>query len=288
MGEGGGMGEGMGGDRDDAWRREFAGRDRMPEPRRADRLPARGPSQDRPAARAEQPGGLTQIHEPGPLPVDPELPARDVCWERLPDDVRARTLEKAGTVLLWWAHLNEDGTPFAVVLGDRGLCRVRPTPSERKAGRPGGLASGRPAWEYRGERVRLEPGTLRSRSFDGGPAAAAAAGGGHAAPGRPGAPVERLVLDPAEAQDVLGHFPLDVQDFLQRPFLTGNRAVRADWYYLETAEPEQTGLFLVMCLTDDRHVTAVEARRTLTRGSTPDRARWHGITCHQARLVQPR
>ncbi|MFD0265594.1 hypothetical protein ACFVGY_03225 [Streptomyces sp. NPDC127106] len=258
-------------DRDEAWRREFAGRDR---------LPARGPSQDRPAARAEQPEGLTQIHEPGPLPVDPELPARDVCWERLPDDVRARTLEKAGTVLLWWAHLTEDGAPFAVVLGDRGLCRVRPRPAERLGG-----GSSAPAWEYRGERVRLEPGTLRSRSFGSGPAAA---GSGPAAPGRPGAPVERLVLDPAEAQDVLGHFPLDVQDFLQRPFLAGNRAVRADWYYLETTEPEHTGLFLVMCLTDDRHVTAIEARRTLARGATPDRARWHDVTCHQARLVAPR
>ncbi|MFK0253873.1 hypothetical protein [Streptomyces sp. NPDC090445] len=262
--------------RDEAWRREFAARDRMPEPRGADRLPGQRPQDGRAAARAaaraEQPEGLTQIHEPGPLPVAPDLPDREVCWERLPADVRGKTLEKAGTVLLWWAHLTEDGDPFAVVLGDRGLCRVQPTP-----------AAGR-ARDFRGERVRLEPGTLRSRPFGGGTAAAAAAGS-PAAPGRPGARVERLRLDPAEAQDVLGHFPLDVQDFLQRPFLAGNRSVRADWYYLESVEPDQTALFLVMCLTDDRHVTAVEARRTLAPGATPDRARWHGITCHQARLV---
>ncbi|MEU5807863.1 hypothetical protein [Streptomyces sp. NPDC047718] len=269
-------------DRDvEAWRREFAGRDRLPEPRRTDgadrndRLPGRRPQEDRSAARPERPEGLTQVHEPGPLPVDPGLPDREVCWERLPADVRGRTLEKAGTVLLWWAHLTEDGAPFAVVLGDRGLCRVRPAPSEG------------PAREFRGERVRLEPGTLRSRSFGGGRDTAAAAGG-PAAPGRPGAPVERLALDPAEAQNVLGHFPLDVQDFLQRPFLSGGRTVRADWYYLETVGPQDTTLFLVMCLADDQHVTAVEARRTLARGATPDRARWHAITCHRARLVRPR
>ncbi|MFD7624882.1 hypothetical protein ACFV7Q_02345 [Streptomyces sp. NPDC059851] len=276
-------------DRDEAWRREFAGRDRMPEPRPADRLPAgpaRRPPEARPTARAEQPEGLTQIHEPGPLPVDPELPDRDACWQRLPDDARAKTLEKAGTVLLWWAHLTEDRAPFAVVLGDRGLCRLLPAEPERPAGRLRNMLSTSPAREYRGERVRLEPGTLRSRSFDGSPPAAAAAAGGLTVPGRAGSPVERLALDPAEAQDVLGHFPLDVQDFLQRPFLSGKRSVRADWYYYETVEPEHTALFLVMCLTDERHVTAIEARRTLAHGAGPDRARWHAITCHGARLVR--
>ncbi|WP_328761821.1 MULTISPECIES: hypothetical protein [unclassified Streptomyces] len=264
---------------DSAWEQEFAGRDRMPEhrdrlPEQRDRLPGHG---DRPAVdrvdRSEHSEGVTQIHEPGSLPVDPRTPDRQRCWELLPADTRAKTTEKAGRSLVWWARLYSDGAPFAVVFGDRGLCRVEPV-----------YRNGR-AEEHRGERSRVEPGSLRTRSFDarsprpGGPATAT---GG---PGGPGALVERLVLDPPEAQGVLGHFPLDVQDFLQRPFLADRRTVRADWYYEETVETAHTTLFLMLCLSSDRHVTAVEARRTLDRGATPDRARWQALTCHQARLI---
>lgn len=266
---------------DRAWEQEFAGRDRMPErrdrmPERRDQMPGDRPPADPvradrlPATRPEHSGGVTQIHEPGALPVDAGVPAREGCWELLPGDVRAKTLEKAGRSLVWWARVYDDGAPFAVVFGDRGLCRVQPVYR-------GGRAEG-----HRGERSRVEPGSLLTRSFDGRPAQA---GGGAAAPGRPGAPVERLVLDPPEAQGVLGHFPLDVQDFLQRPFLADRRTVTAEWYYEETIEPAHTGLFVLLCLSTDRHVTAIEARRTLDRGATPDRARWHSLTCHQARLT---
>ncbi|GHE36659.1 hypothetical protein CP980_29755 [Streptomyces vinaceus] len=270
-----------------AWEREFAGRDRTPEhrdrspgpreqlPAARDRLPGdRLPGDRLPAGQDEGPAGVTQIHEPGALPVDPAFPLRQAAWELLPQEVRAKTLEKAGRTLLWWARVYTDRAPFALVLGDRGLCRVEPVYRDGRAA------------EHRGERARVEPGSLVSRSFDGRPRQTGGAGsGGAAAPGRPGAPVERLVLDPPDAQGVLGHFPLDVQDFLQRPFLAGPRAVTAEWYYEETAEPGHTDLFVLLCLSTDRHVTAVEARRTLDRGATPDRARWHAITCHRARLT---
>ncbi|MFI1151374.1 hypothetical protein [Streptomyces sp. NPDC020817] len=272
-----------------AWEREFAGRDRMAErrdraPGPQDRLPAgrdpipgdrmpgdRIPGDRMPAGRDGGSAGVTQIHEPGALPVDPESPDRLRAWELLPEDVRAKALEKAGRSLVWWARVYADGAPFAVVLGDRGLCRVQPVY------RDGG------AQEHRGERVRVEPGSLVSRSFDGRPAPTG--GAGAAAPGRPGARVERLVLDPPEAQGVLGHFPLDVQDFLQRPFLAERRTVTAEWYYEETVQPRHSDLFVLLCLSTDRHVTAIEARRSLDRGATPDRARWHVLTCHQARLT---
>ncbi|MEV6579711.1 hypothetical protein AB0M92_16310 [Streptomyces sp. NPDC051582] len=262
-----------------AWERERAGRDPMPErrdrsPGRREQPPAapdRTPGDLVPTGRDEVPGGVTQIHEPGSLPVDPETPDRLRAWELLPDDVRARTLEKAGRSLVWWARVYADGAPFAVVFGDRGLCRVEPVYR-------GGRAEGQ-----RGERVRVEPGSLLTRSFDARPPRAGV--GSPVAPGRPGAPVERLVLDPPEAQGVLGHFPLGVQDFLQRPFLAGRRTVTAEWYYEETVERAHTDLFVLLCLSTDRHVTAIEARRTLERGATPDRARWHALTCHQARLV---
>ncbi|MET9881867.1 hypothetical protein ABZZ20_01660 [Streptomyces sp. NPDC006430] len=261
-----------------AWERAMSARNRRADPAAdrspADRSPAERspapPADGLPAARPEQPGGVTQIHEPGALPVDPEVPDRERCWSLLPADVRSRTLEKAGTVLVWWARLTPDGRPFAVLLGDRGLCRVDPAPRGAELG-------------YRGERTRVEPGSLRHRSFDGGsPKPGTSTGPG---PGPSGVRVERLVLDPPEAQGVIGHFPLDVQDFLQRPFLAGGRNVTADWYYYETAETRHTALFVTLVLSTDRHVTAIEADRTLDRGATPDRARWHSIRCHQARFL---
>ncbi|CAM5270265.1 hypothetical protein [Streptomyces avidinii] len=210
---------------------------------------------------------VTQIHEPGGLPVDSGVPARHAYWELLPGDVRARLLEKAGRCLTWWAGPNSDGRPSAVVVGDRGLCRV------------GQVQQGEVA-EFRGQRARVEPGSLHSRTFDGRPAP----DGRATAPGLPGAPVLRLDLVP-EAQGVLGHFPPAVQDFLQRPFLGGDARVTADWYYDETVEPERTTWFVVLVLSTDGALALAEGTRTLDRGARPGRAEWHGIQCHRARLT---
>ncbi|MEU2453062.1 hypothetical protein ABZ605_23650 [Streptomyces sp. NPDC012765] len=211
---------------------------------------------------------VTQIHEPGALPVDAGIPARHAYWELLPGDVRARLLEKAGRCLTWWAGPNAEGRPSAVVVGDRGLCRV------------GQVQQGEAAAEYRGQRARVEPGSLRSRTFDGRPVPEGRA----VAPGLPGVPVLRLDLVP-EAQGVLGHFPLPVQDFLQRPFVGGDAAVTADWYYDETVEPERTTWFVVLVLSTGDALALAEGTRTLDRGARPDRAEWHGIQCHRARLI---
>lgn len=228
---------------------------------------------DHDARRREGAGfdrALTQIHEPGALPVDTAVPARHQYWEGLPGDVTARLLEKAGRTLTWWAGPDAEGRPSALVAGDRGLCRLRQD-----------LRDGVP--EFRGQRVRLEPGSLRSRTFDGKPSP----DGRAAAPGAPGAPVLRLGLD-ARAQGVLGHFPLHVQDFLQRPFLTGRSAdggVTADWYYDETVETGRTVWFVAVCLSTEHTLTVAEGTRSLARGARPDRAEWQGIRCHEARLA---
>ncbi|MEV7526253.1 hypothetical protein [Streptomyces sp. NPDC091371] len=222
------------------------------------------------SANPEHEVAVTQVHEPGALPVSPEIPARHQAWELLPGDVRARLLEKAGRPLTWWARPDADGRPSAVVIGDRGLCRVGQEPRDGTA-------------EFRGQRVRLEPGSLHSRSFDGKPSP----DGRAAAPGAPGGPVVRLALG-AEAQGVLGNFPLPVQDFLQRPFLSGpagGGAVTADWYYDETVEPARTTWFVAFCLFTEHALAVAEGTRTLARGARPDRAEWHGIQCHRARLV---
>ncbi|WP_326593183.1 hypothetical protein [Streptomyces sp. NBC_01294] len=224
---------------------------------------------DQEAWRREDPGhtrAVTQIHEPGALPVEAGIPARHEYWELLPEDVRARLTEKAGRPLTWWAGPDADGRPSALMVGDRGLCRVGQVLRD-------GVA------EFRGRRVRVEPGSLRSRSFDGRPSP----DGRAAAPGLPGAAVLRLELD-AQAQGVLGHFPLPVQDFLQRPFLAGGAQVTADWYYDETVEPGQTTWFVAFVLSTDHVLAAAEGTRTLARGARPDRAEWHEIQCHQARL----
>ncbi|MFJ7589030.1 hypothetical protein ACIQZO_16945 [Streptomyces sp. NPDC097617] len=210
---------------------------------------------------------VTQIHEPGALPVDAAVPARHAYWELLPQDVRARLLEKAGRCLTWWAGPNCDGLPSAVVVGDRGLCRVGQVRADGAA-------------EFRGQRARVEPGSLHSRSYDGRPAP----DGRTAAPGLPGAPVLRLDLVP-EAQGVLGHFPLPVQDFLQRPFVGRDARVTADWYYDESVEPERTTWFVSLVLSGDRALALAEGTRTLDRGARPDQARWHGIQYHRARLA---
>ncbi len=225
---------------------------------------------DQDAWRREDPGharAVTQIHEPGALPVEAGIPARHEYWERLPEDVRARLLEKAGRTLTWWAGPDAHGRPSAVMAGDRGLCRVGQVLRD-------GVA------EFRGQRVRVEPGSLRSRTFDGRPSA----DGRAAAPGRPGAPVLRLELG-AQAQGVLGHFPLPVQDFLQRPFLAGDTRVTADWYYDETEEPGRTTWFVAVVLSTEHTLAVAEGTRTLARGARPDQAEWHGIQCYQARLA---
>ncbi|MEU9414782.1 hypothetical protein [Streptomyces sp. NPDC051000] len=239
----------------EAWVREMGGRDRAPE------------------RRAERPDAVTQIHEPGALPVAEGQPGRQQCWDRLPADTTATLLEKAGKVLTWWAYPEPNGHPRALVIGERGVCRIEPV-----------IRGGVP--EYRGERVRLEPGSLRQRSFDhrpprvGRPKAPAAA-----APPSPGTPVERLDLHP-EARGILGQFPLEVQDFLQRPFLSGaDRQVSADWYYDETHDGRRATLFLALCLYTERDLAVVEGTRTLARGARADQARWPAIECHRARLL---
>lgn len=68
--------------------------------------------------------------------------------------VQARLQEKAGTVLEWWARLDHAGNPRAVVLGPLGLCKANPVSRNGKRA-------------YLVERLQLEPGALRRRSFDG-------------------------------------------------------------------------------------------------------------------------
>ncbi|WP_407560557.1 hypothetical protein [Streptomyces sp. 184] len=212
-----------------------------------------------------------QIHRAGELPLE-EIPTREECWDMLGPDVRARLQAKAGTILEWWARLDHTGRPRAVVLGPGGLCKANPVDRHGKRA-------------HLIERLQLEPGAMRRRSFDssrtppGAPAASRAPGGG--GPPRGPLPTVDLGLN-AETRDVLGNLPADVQDFLQRPFLHGDsRGVVADWDYQEVTEFTHRRLSVLFVLSADRNVTFASGLRILPRGRSPRDAHWE-VECYHA------
>ncbi|WP_424642571.1 hypothetical protein [Embleya sp. AB8] len=195
--------------------------------------------------------------------------------------VRARLEERAGYLLEWWAWLDPDGRPAAVVFGPRGLCRAASV-----------ISNGRRV--YLVERLRLDPATPARRTFD------------RTAPTDRPRTVARLLRrtpstdgptpppahpPPLDLHDedrrILGNFPTDVRDFLQRPFLPDDRAVTADWYHEETVELTQRRLIVLFCLTADHNVTLASATRTGSRARSAGHARWT-IQCYHARIRRPR
>ncbi|MEU6668459.1 hypothetical protein [Streptomyces sp. NPDC046727] len=226
-------------------------------------------------AHGEPAGVVPQIHRPGGFEVDASIPSRQQCWDMLEPSVREKLTHKAGGVWEWWARLDHEGHPRAFVFGPRGLCQV---------GRV--VRSGRPA--FQGERLRLEPGSVRRQSFGttgSGKTPSAASGSSGRAPagGTPQPPppaVRPLNLVPA-AVGVLGNFPADVQEFLQRPFLSDDHGLVADWYYEESRELTHQKVFAVFCLSAERHVTVAAGTRTLPRGRPPHEARWD-VECYGA------
>jgi hypothetical protein len=223
-----------------------------------------------------EPVGLVpQIHRPGGFEVDASVPNRQQCWDMLEPSVREKLTHKAGGVWEWWARLDHEGHPRAFAFGPRGLCHV---------GRV--VRDGRPV--FQGERLRLEPGSVRRHSFrttgtGKNPPGTAGASGPAPAVGAPRAasPAARpLNLAPA-AVGILGNFPADVQGFLQRPFLSDDHGLVADWYYEECLELTHQEVFALFCLSAERQVTLAAGTRTLPRGGAPHQARWD-VECYQA------
>lgn len=182
-------------------------------------------------------------------------------------DVQARLQAKAGTFLQWWARLDHTGHPRAVVLGPNGLCKATPVSRDGKR-------------THVVEQLPLEPRAMRRQSFDSsrtrpGPAPRTPGGGGSPAP------AVDLGLTP-DVRDVLGNFPADVQDFLQRPFLFGDsHGVVADWDYQETTEFSHRQLSVLFALSADRNVTFASGVRILPRGRSPHHAHWE-VECYHA------
>ncbi|QIB43011.1 hypothetical protein [Streptomyces aureoverticillatus] len=228
------------------------------------------------------------IHEPGGFPVDSSVPDRQQCWDMLGAGVRDRLLAKAGTVVEWWARLDHDRRPRATVFGSHGLCQATSV-----------IRNGKRV--YLVERLQLEPGAMTRQSFGGASAKSRPSFADRvlrrtppesrprpplpgAQPRLPGAQPPRPSTHPLDLDDdtlgILGNFPADVQEFLQRPFLRDDRRVVADWYYYETVEFAHQRVFVVFCLSADRHVTVASATRILPRGRSLQRAQWEIECCH--------
>ncbi|MEV6839480.1 hypothetical protein AB0N17_34115 [Streptomyces sp. NPDC051133] len=238
------------------------------EMRRADqaRQARHGPAEKKPAT-----------HRPGGFGFDDSFPNRHQCWDMLEPSARDKLEQKAGGVWAWWARVDPDGRPKAFVFGPRGLCQVGFV-----------VRDGRPVLQ--GERLKLEPGSVRRRSFStrgpGTDAPSAADGldreAMQGAPQHSAADRRSLNLDQA-ARGALGNFPAEVQEFLQRPFLPDDEGLVADWYGDQSLELTHERIFAVFCLTADRHMTVAAGTRTLARGRPEDRARWN-VECYHGRI----
>ncbi|MFD5320686.1 hypothetical protein [Streptomyces sp. NPDC127098] len=189
----------------------------------------------------------------------------------------------AGTVLEWWARLEEggDGRPTAFVFGTDGLCKASPMPRNGKR-------------VYLVERLKLDARTMRRQSFS------TAATKTHSravsrifrrtspadVPPQPRTESAHPLSIHTYHLGVLGNFPADVQDFLQRPFLRDDRRVVADHYYEDSVEFASQRLFALFCLSADRNVTLATGTRILPRGKPLDHAQWQ-IECYHSLVRTP-
>ncbi|MFI9803968.1 hypothetical protein ACIHEJ_06280 [Streptomyces sp. NPDC052301] len=254
------------------------GRDRWPTTRRERlaELETRRAEQSR-RTRHEPAGTTPAVHRPGGFGFDDSFPNRHQCWDMLEPSARDKLEQKAGGVWAWWARLDPDGRPKAFVFGPRGLCQAGFV-----------IRGGRPVLQ--GERLKLEPGSVRRRSFsttgpgtDAPPATEGLrADAAHGALQSPPGAARSLNLDQA-ARGALGNFPAEVQEFLQRPFLADDQGLVADWYGDQSLELTHERIFAVFCLTADRHVTVAAGTRTRARGRSEDRARWD-VECWHGRI----
>ncbi|MEW2286795.1 hypothetical protein [Streptomyces sp. NPDC047841] len=226
-------------------------------------------------AHTEPAGVVPPVHRPGGFEVDASVPSRQQCWDMLEPGVREKLAHKAGGVWEWWARLDDEGHPKAFVFGPRGLCQVGSV-----------VRDGRTV--FQGERLRVEPGAVRRRSFavtgPGKRPSTATGQWGRAAATRAAQPPAPAVLPlnlATAALGVLGNFPAEVQEFVQRPFLSDGHGLVADWYYDETLELTHRKVFVVFCLSAQRHVTVAAGTRTLPRGRPPHQARWD-VECYEA------
>jgi hypothetical protein len=225
--------------------------------------------------------------------------SREELWDQLGATVQERVDSRIGTLIEWWAD-DTTGEIKATVLGDHALVAVEPMVK----------ADGRTA--YRLNTLHVDPSSFRTASVTGptgGDQASAKGSGGGAGPAgsgvgsRPGAtptprppgpgrtgsdgPLARRIRP--DLASLLGYLPPRAQELLQDPFLTGERSLQYDFFYLRTgSEHGLSGATLqIWCyLTDQRTLTFAAGKGYGYHDGT-GAGSW-SLTCWRADVVSKR
>jgi hypothetical protein len=208
-------------------------------------------------------------HQASAMDLETGVPLRAECWDGMGAAVRQRLIDRAGTIIEWWAATDSssaDGRAGAVVFGDHALCLAEPRiNAEHRA-------------VYAVKAYILEPSSLRRISIDHRPPS----GGRGRTPGPtpPAADID-LGLSPA-GRGLLGNLPPKAQELLQAPFTSGQRVMRCDWHY-EGSE-HRLNMFMVY-LAGAQDVTVATGTKEVPVGHGPQTAHW-ALTCYRASVVR--
>ncbi|MGK5555723.1 hypothetical protein ACSNOI_29310, partial [Actinomadura kijaniata] len=225
----------------------------------------------------------TRRRASGRWPCGPALPAyqagemgletggrlRQECWNSLGEAVRGRLQQHAGTTIDWFAQEDSssgDGRCHALLFGDRGLAIAEPRVNTEH--RPVYVVSA----------FLFDPGSLRHLRVDHRPPPG---GGAWTAPGAPsgGGPDTGLT---AAAQRLVGNLPPRAQELLLTPFVTGQRALRCDWYYQGHAHKLDV---FVLYLAGAKDVTVATGTKIVPAGHDDATAHW-SLTCYRASVTK--
>ena len=200
-------------------------------------------------------------------------PLRQECWDAMGASIRRRLLDRAGTLIEWWARQDDsaaDGRAAAVVFGDHGLFMAEPRVN----------AEHRPVYVLKG--FQLDAGSLRrvaiahrptpgnADTTTANPPFAGSSGVG-----------EDLGLNPA-ARGLLGNLPPRAQELLQAPFIARQPVLHCDWHY-EGFEHRLT--MFMMYLAGGRDVTVATGTKVVPAGHGPRSAHWE-LTCFRASVTR--
>ena len=226
-----------------------------------------GPVRRRKSGQLAQPSAAP-IHRAGAMSLETGNPLRQECWDAMGRSIRQRLLDRAGTLIEWWAQRDypaEDERPEAVVFGDQGLFIAEPRINTEH----------RPVYALKG--LHLDAASLRRVAIDHRPPRASA--GTTAVP--KSAETADLGLSSA-ARGLLGNLPASAQELLQAPFTTRQPVLRCDWHY-EGFEHRLT-MFMIY-LAGARDVTVATGTKVIPVGQVPPSAHWD-LTCFRASVVR--
>lgn len=237
-----------------------------------------GFASDKPAAypQSDRSPVATPRHTAGEMALESGNPLREECWNRLSPVLRDRLNGLAGTVLEWWARVDDRGNPpRAVVFGEGGLFVADPTGRSGKkphAVSGAAIVAGSLSTDYVDHTPSLD---------EAGAGAGVGSGSGSGRTSGSGTAPEIAGLDPA-MRALLGNLPPRVQDLLQGPFAAGRPVRRMRWHYEGFADRFDV---FVLFLQGDQDVTVAAGTMLIPEGHSSATAHW-SLRVHRA-LVEP-